>query len=219
MDIETDWQLYDGVFSQDLTATQVYMFCLLSAVSNRFEDEACTVLTFPYINFWTVSSDGWSTPDALGNTVDMLYELQTEWADASSAPSSPPRLGNRPSGATGRLAHFVGGAALGGGVAYRGVLSYLCYQYDVSANIDGGVTGFPRSAHGVRLHELGLLRHRARAGPQLQRLPHPPDLQRRDAHRLLLRARAAAAAAGLLHSQSCISTGAVMSYCHLCPGA
>ncbi|MGD2018058.1 MAG: M12 family metallo-peptidase [Planctomycetota bacterium] len=221
VDIETDWQLYDGVFSQDLTATQVYMFCLLSAVSNRFEDEACTVLTFPYINFWTVSSDGWSTPDVLGSTIDMLYELQTEWADASLCSFlSPSPLGNRPSGATGRLAHFVSGAALGGGVAYRGVLSpsALCYQYGVSANIDGGVTGFPGPPTGsgsmnwdfyVIAHELG---HNFNACHTHQTCNGGTPID------CCYTGSCCSGSGSGCSSQSCISTGTVMSYCHLCPG-
>lgn len=222
VDIETDWQLYEDVFSQDLTATQVYMFCLLTAISNRFEDEICTVLTFPYINFWTVSTDGWSTPDTLGSTGDMLDEFQYEWGDTACTFLTPTPLGNRPAGANGRLAHFISGADLGGGVAYVGVLSpnsnVPCYQFGVSANITGGVTGFPGPPTGagsmnwdfvVIAHELG---HNFNACHTHQTCNGGTPID------CCYTGACCGGAGPGCSSASGISNGTVMSYCHLWPG-
>jgi len=126
--VETDHQLFQ-VFG-DLGAETAYMGTLLGAVSDRYQTQIDTVLTYPYIQFYTTPADPWSTPDVPGSTGQMLDEFQIAWQ------------GNIPAGAD--LAHFVSGAPLGGGIAY---LSVLCddasdFAFAVSANIDG-LTPFP----------------------------------------------------------------------------
>ncbi|MEM7308477.1 MAG: M12 family metallo-peptidase [Planctomycetota bacterium] len=127
--IETDWQL-NQVFGGNLAAETAYMTTLWTAVSDRYVEQVNTVLSFPYMMFWTTSNDGWSTPDSGGSTSAMLDEFLQAWQ------------GNIPAGAA--IGHFVSGASLGGGIAY---LSVLCddqddFSFAVSANIDGN-TPFP----------------------------------------------------------------------------
>ena len=124
--IETDYQL-NQVFGGDVVAQAAHVASLLAASSARYEEQIDTILTYPYIQFYTNPSDPWNVPDFVGSTVDMLNEFVGAWA------------GNIPAGA--RLGHFLSGASLGGGVAY---LSAICdssqqFSFAVSANIDGQV--------------------------------------------------------------------------------
>ncbi|MBI1382399.1 MAG: hypothetical protein GC161_15080 [Planctomycetaceae bacterium] len=124
--IETDFQL-NQVFGGDVVAQAAHVASLLAASSARYEEQIDTILTFPYIQFYTSPSDPWSVPDFVGSTSDMLNEFASAWS------------GNVPAGA--RLGHFLSGASLGGGVAY---LNAICdgsqqVSFAVSANIDGQV--------------------------------------------------------------------------------
>ena len=126
--VETDTQ-YTNIFGGDLGAASTYMTSLLTAISDRYEEQVNTVLTFPYLQFYT-GSDPWNTPDVGGSTITMLDEFQNAWS------------GNLPAGAV--LGHFISGASLGGGVAYLGVLcdSTQEFTFAVSANLSGQ-TPFP----------------------------------------------------------------------------
>ncbi len=121
--VETDTQ-YTNVFGGDLGAASTYMTTLLTAISDRYEEQINTVLTFPYLQFYT-GSDPWSTPDSGGSTSQMLDEFRTAWS------------GNLPAGAV--LGHFISGASLGGGIAYLGALCDTTQQFTfaVSANLHG----------------------------------------------------------------------------------
>lgn len=124
--IETDFQL-NQVFNGDLGAETAYMTALLGASSDRYEEQIGTVLTYPYLQFYTNSNDPWSTPESGGSMIDMLNEFVPAWQ------------GNIPN--EGRIGHFVSGASLGGGVAYLGVLCDTAQNnsFAVSGNIGGDV--------------------------------------------------------------------------------
>jgi hypothetical protein len=126
--VETDFQFY-SLFN-DLGATTAYLTTLLASISARYEEQIDTVLTFPYVQFYTTSNDPWSTPDGPGSSGEMLDEFSTAWA------------GNIPGGAV--LGHMVSGAGLGGGIAYLGVLcdTGQTASFAVSGNFHGS-TPFP----------------------------------------------------------------------------
>ncbi|MFT7464297.1 MAG: hypothetical protein ACI9EF_002650 [Pseudohongiellaceae bacterium] len=128
MAIETDFQLFQ-VFG-DLGAETAFITTLLAASSARYEEQIDTVLTFPYLQFYTTASDPWNTPDIGGDSIDMLNEFVGAWA------------GNVPAGAV--LGHMLSGANLGGGVAYLGVLCDTAQNnsFGVSGNLSGQ-TPFP----------------------------------------------------------------------------
>lgn len=126
--VETDTQ-YTNIFGGNLGAASTYMTTLLTAISDRYEEQINTVLTFPYLQFYT-GTDPWSTPDSGGSTSTMLDEFSNAWS------------GSIPAGAV--LGHFISGASLGGGIAYLGVLceSTQEFSFAVSANLHGQ-TQFP----------------------------------------------------------------------------
>jgi hypothetical protein len=121
--IETDFQLFQ-IFGS-LAAETSYVTTLLAAASDRYETQINTVLSYPYVQFYTTSNDPWSTPDGPGSSSAMLNEFVGAWT------------GNLPAGAD--IGHFLSGAGLGGGIAY---LSVLCdtsesITFAVSGNING----------------------------------------------------------------------------------
>jgi hypothetical protein len=127
--LESDYQL-NQVFGGNLAAETAYVTTLWSAVSNRYIEQIGTVLTFPYVQFYTTPADPWTSPDIGGSSGDMLDEFLNAWS------------GNIPGGA--QVGHFLSGADLGGGIAY---LSVLCdtaesFSFAVSGNLDGD-TPFP----------------------------------------------------------------------------
>lgn len=125
--VETDTQYYNQF--NDLGAASTYIATLLTAISDRYEEQINTVLTFPYLQFYT-GSDPWNTPDVGGSTSQMLSEFESAWS------------GSVPAGAV--LGHFISGASLGGGIAYLGALCDTSQQFSfaVSANLSGQ-TPFP----------------------------------------------------------------------------
>jgi hypothetical protein len=127
--LETDYQLFQ-VFGGSLAAETAYVTTLWSAVSDRYVEQLGTLLSFPYVQFYTTPADPWTTPDVGGDSSAMLDEFLNAWA------------GSIPGGA--QLGHFLSGANLGGGIAY---LSALCdtaqdFAFAVSGNMDGD-TPFP----------------------------------------------------------------------------
>ena len=78
--IETDWQL-NQVFGGDLQAEVAYVTSLLTWTSYRYEEQIGTVLTYPYVQFYTTPGDPWHTPDVGGylSCIDLLYEFQAAW--------------------------------------------------------------------------------------------------------------------------------------------
>ncbi|MFT5049540.1 MAG: hypothetical protein ACI8QZ_000933 [Chlamydiales bacterium] len=190
--IETDFQLFQ-VFG-NLSAETAYITTLLGYISDRYEGQINTVLTYPYVMFYTTAADPWNTADVGGSSGDMLTEFVAAWA------------GNIPMNAD--LAHFISGAPLGGGVAYLDVLGNPDFGFGVSGNIDSSVN-FPVVQQPsnwdfmVISHELGhnfAAPHTHSVCPPLDECPPsqyfgPCQTQ-----------------------QTCVTNGTVMSYCHLCPG-
>ncbi|MFT4538618.1 MAG: hypothetical protein ACI841_004385 [Planctomycetota bacterium] len=120
--VETDYQFYQNW--NNLNAAQNYLFQLLGAISDRYLSQIDTVLSFPYVQFYTNTNDPWSSTSSGGR----LTEFQSAWA------------GNIPGDA--HLAHMISGANLGGGVAWLGTLCNGNNGFAVSGNINGG-TNFP----------------------------------------------------------------------------
>jgi len=192
--IEGDYQL--SLVFADEPAMVTYVVTLLSYVSNRYEEQAHTVLTFPYLNLWTTPDDPWDAQDAGGNCIDVLYELQSEWG------------GQIPEDAV--IGHLLSGANLGCGVAWVDVLCETShyYTFSVSGNINGGVA-FPVVQQPsnwdfmVIAHELGhnfASYHTHDYCPPLDECP--PE----------------AYWGPCQDEQLCTSSGTIMSYCHLCDG-
>jgi hypothetical protein len=186
--METDYQL-NQVFGGDLQAETAYVTSLLAWASYRFEEQIATVLTFPYVQFYTTSNDPWTAQDNGGGCGDVLNELQSKWA------------GNVPAGA--ELGHMLSGANLGCGVAWLPGLCNPPYNFSVSGNINGGVSFPLQVAPGnwdifVLTHELG---HNFGA-PHTHNYCPPLDQ----------------CADNCTGSTACTNQGTIMSYCHGCPG-
>jgi len=190
--VETDYQLYQ-VFG-NLNAMTTYVTTLLSWGSSRYSEQIETTLTYPYLQFYTSSSDPWSTQDSGGSSVDLLYEFQAAWA------------GNVPNDCV--LGHFLSGAGLGGGVAWLDVLCNNQYNFGVSGNIDGNVN-FPVQQQPsnwdamVWMHEIG---HNF-DGLHTHDYCPPVDECAPNGY-----------FGSCQNNQVCTSSGTIMSYCHLCSG-
>jgi hypothetical protein len=190
--ITSDYQYFQRF--NDLSAQTAYTTTLLGFVSDRYEAQANTVLTFPYVAFYTTANDPWSAQDTGGNCQAVLMEFQAAWA------------GHVPSGAN--IGHLMSGASLGCGVAWLDVLCDPAYNFSVSGNLTGTV-GFPIVQQPgnwdfvVVAHEIG---HNFDA---LHTHDYCPPLD----------ACAPAGYFGACQTQQvCTSQGTLMSYCHLCPG-
>lgn len=192
--IEGDNQLFARF--NDVLAELSYVTSLLGAVSMRYEEQLDVVLTYPYLNLWTVSNDPWMSQDDGLDAYWVLKEFQFAWA------------GNVPAG--GNLAHMLSGADLGGGIAYLDVICDPDYGFGVSGNLTFfGLTPFPVSQGPLNwdflviAHELG---HNFSAIHTHEECP-PLD---------------ECASLGYFGpcqtAQVCTNQGTLMSYCHLCPG-
>jgi len=185
--LESDYQLYQ-VFN-DLNALTAYIATLFTFVSDRYETQANTVLTFPYVQFYTTSNDPWQSQDQGGDCVDVLYEFQAAWA------------GNIPGGAD--LAQLLSGANLGCGVAWVDVLCNDVYNFSVAGNMNGLVQ-FPVQQGPnnwdfmVTAHEMG---HNFGA---LHTHDYCPPLDQ--------------CYDNCTGTTQCTNQGTIMSYCHLCSG-
>jgi hypothetical protein len=190
--IESDYQLYQ-VFG-DLNAMTSYVTTLLGFVSDRYESQVSTVLTFPYMQFYTTANDPWTAQDGGGSCIDVLNEFRAAW------------VGNVPGGAD--LGHFLSGANLGCGVAWLDVLCNDQYNFSVSGNINGDVN-FPVVQQPnnwdfmVVAHELG---HNF-ASPHTH--DYCPPLDECPSSQYWGQCQ---------DEQICLTNGTIMSYCHLCPG-
>jgi hypothetical protein len=190
--IESDFQYFQRFNSVPAQAS--YTATLWAFISDRYETQASTILTFPYVGFYTSASDPWSSPDTGAGAGAMLGEFQAAW------------VGNIPGGA--RVGHFMSGAGLGGGVAWLGVLCDNTYNFAVSGNLDAG-TPFPVQQSPanwdfmVCAHELG---HNFSA-PHTHDYCPPVD-----------ECSPSGYFGGCQTQQVCTNQGTLMSYCHLCGG-
>ena len=190
--IESDYQYFQRF--NDTTAQATYTATLWSFISDRYETQASTTLTFPYVGFYSTATDPWTTPDTPGSSSAMLNEFRNAW------------VGNIPNG--GRVGHFMSGAALGGGVAWLNVLCDNSYNFAVSGNLNGTIS-FPIQQQPnnwdfiVCAHELGHnfnARHTHDYCPPLDQCPSSQYF------------------GSCQTAQVCSNQGTVMSYCHLCSG-
>ncbi|TAJ25415.1 MAG: hypothetical protein EPO68_00030 [Planctomycetota bacterium] len=190
---ETDYQYYQ-IFN-DLPAAQAYVLALTGAISARYVEQINTVLALPYLGFYTANNDPWTSQDAGGSSIDVLYEVQAKWSTQGLPVDAD-------------LGHLISGAGLGGGVAWLDVLCVGDYCYGVTGNINGGVT-FPITVNPMNwdfmatAHEIG---HNFNALHTHDYCPPADEC-------------APSGYFGQCQTQeNCITNGTVMSYCHLCPG-
>ncbi|MBK7878361.1 MAG: hypothetical protein IPJ77_22125 [Planctomycetes bacterium] len=184
--LTTDFPLYQRF--NNLNAETAYVTTLFTWISDRYELEASTTMTFPYVAFYTTSNDPWTATSSGA----ALSELAVAWG---------PGL---PNGA--RVGQLVSGANLGGGVGY---LSALCgVALSVAGNLAGN-TPFPIvqgpsnwdyivCAHEIG-HNFGAI-HTHEFCPPVDQCP-PSQYW-----------------GGCQTAQVCTSQGTIMSYCHLCGG-
>lgn len=190
--IESDYQYFQRF--NDSAAQATYTTTLWAFISDRYESQIATILTFPYVGFYSTPADPWTTPDAPGTSSAMLTEFRNAW------------VGAVPNGA--RLGHFMSGASLGGGVAWLDVLCSTSNNFAVSGNINGTIS-FPIVQQPnnwdfiVCAHELG---HNFNA---LHTHSYCPPLDQCPPSQYFGQCQT---------SQVCSSQGTIMSYCHLCSG-
>jgi len=194
--LETDYQYFTRF--NNVNAAAAYTTTLWSFISDRYETQASTVLTFPYVMFYTTPADPWSTPETAGqmgvSQSTLLNEFVSAWQGAI------------PNNA--RIAHFASGANLGGGVAYLNVLCSTTANFGVAANYNGTIN-FPIVQQPnnwdfiVSAHELG---HNFNASHTHSYCPPvdqcPPSQY----------------FGSCQTQQVCSTSGTIMSYCHLCQG-
>jgi len=192
--LETDFQYFQKFNSSTLLTN--YVTALVAAVSDQYFIDVQTTLSIAYLGIHTTSNDGWTTQErANGTPNDLLSEFQIAWG------ASWPVQGD--------VAHFLSGAALGGGVAYVGALCNPLYGFGVGANLTGGIdwSTWTGQAAGftwdfvVLAHELG---HNFGS---FHTQDYCPPLDR------------CYPAGGLACNPVAVcSRGTLMSYCHTCPG-
>ena len=193
MSIETDYQMFQ-VFG-NATAEASFVTTLLAWISYRYEEQIGTVLIYPYVGFYSTPNDPWVSGDNNAGSTAMLFEFKNAWAGAIPG--------------TGKLALFLSGANLGGGVAFLPGLCAPPNNFAVVGNM-GGATPFPvqpyhpanwdfyASAHEVG-HNFGAA-HTQDYCPPLDECP-PTNYF------------------GACQTQQvCTNQGTIMSYCHLCQG-
>jgi hypothetical protein len=191
--VETDYQLHQ-VFANNLQAQTAYVTSLLTWSSYRYEEQIGTVLTYPYVQFYTTPNDPWVAQDNGGDCIDVLFEFQAAWG------------GNVPAG--GKIAHFLSGIDLDCGVGFFPGLCSEPWNFSVSGHINGS-TSFPVQVSPsnwdflVFNHEVGHnfnARHTHEYCPPIDECATAPNF-------------------GPCQTQQvCTSQGTLMSACHLCPG-
>ncbi len=190
--VETDYQLFQRW--NNLATQTSYVTSLLAWASYRYEEQIRTVLTYPYVMFYTTAADPWVAQENGGTAGTLLSEFRAAWQN------------NVPSG--GHLGCFLSGASLGGGVAWLPGLCNGTYNFSVCGNINGQ-TIFPIAVRPtnwdfmVLAHEVG-----HNFGSKHTHSYCPPLDQ--------------CAPSGYFGScqtaQVCTNQGTIMSYCHLCSG-
>jgi Metallo-peptidase family M12 len=193
MAIETDYQLHQ-VFNNNLQAQSAYVASLLAWASYRYEEQIGTVLTYPYVQFYTTPNDPWISQDNGGDCIDVLFEFQAAWA------------GNVPAGA--KIAHFLSGVDIDCGVGFFPGLCSEPWNFSVSGHINGTMS-FPVQVSPsnwdflVCTHEVGHnfnAPHTHEYCPPLDECAPAPNF-------------------GPCQTQQvCTNQGTLMSACHLCPG-
>ncbi len=188
--LETDFQFYETF--GDLGAAQAYAFALIGAASERYREQIGTIITVPYVMFYTQNNDPWTFQDTGGNCIDVLYQFVDDW-DQGAAPVNAD------------LYTMFSTANLGCGVAYLDVLCNQDFGFSVEGNLST-VTPIPIIPFNpfnwdfmVTCHELG---HNF-SSPHTHDYCPPID-----------ECYPGTCSAG----DGCVTNGTIMSYCHLCDG-
>ena len=190
--VETDHELFQ-VFG-DLPALSAYVVTLMGFVSDTFETEVETLLTYPYVGLYTDPDDPWSSQTGAGNCSSMLNELTLAWT------------GQIPGGA--RVGHFLSGFDVKCGIAWLNVLCNYQTAFSVTDGVDGKVN-FPVVQQPdnwdfyVAAHELGHnfgAKHTHEYCEPLDECAPPPFT------------------GPCQTSVTCSESGTLMSYCYYCPG-
>ncbi|MCY2959630.1 MAG: zinc-dependent metalloprotease [Planctomycetota bacterium] len=188
--VETDYQLYQRF--NNLNALTAYMNQLFAATSARYDADVQTQVQVVQLGLHSNPNDGWVSGDNGAGAGAMLDEFRNAWS------------GNLPNGA--HLAHFVSGAGLGGGVAYLNVLCNSQYGFGVSGDLAGN-TPFP-VMQGPLSWDFFVVNHEI--GHNFGS-PHTHD------YCPPLDECAPAGSFGQCQTtQTCSSSGTIMSYCHTC---
>lgn len=200
MAVETDhafWQLFGNT-----TAANDYLLSLWGAISAIYANQVNTSISVPYVALYSTPADPWSSPEAGGGTVDLLFELDDYWSGSGF-----------PNGA--HLGHIVSGDNLGGGVAYysgsQGVGLHCDDTFGVGVSADlGGVTSFPPPLQDAFNWDIMVCSHETGHNWGTQHThdfcPTPLD------------ECAPSGFFGSCQTAEVCTVGTIMSYCHLCPG-
>lgn len=111
--IETDYEYY--LRFNNVTNAINYAAQLMAYASTVYEAEINTALLVPSVSLWTTSSDPW----AQNSTVCGLMEFGRYWNQNNA-------------GVSRTIAHFLSGRALGGGIAWLGVLCSGSFSYNTT---------------------------------------------------------------------------------------
>ncbi|MEP0767356.1 MAG: hypothetical protein HRF45_12565 [Fimbriimonadia bacterium] len=181
--VETDWEFTGSLFGGNTNASGAYVTTLFGAVDFIYRRDFGVAVNVPYMRLWSNSNDPWNQ----NNTSNQLNQFRTYWTQNMQQIYR-------------NIAHFLSGRALGGGVAWLGVLCDYGYGYGLSANLAGsfppGLEPGPNNWDPfVVTHEIG---HNFGA-PHTHEMFPPVDT------------------CGLGCNDPPF-VGTIMSYCHICPG-
>ncbi|MEM8756922.1 MAG: M12 family metallo-peptidase [Planctomycetota bacterium] len=118
--VETDLELRTELFGGDAAAASDYVAALVGAVGEIYRRDLNVILNMSFLRIWDGSNDPWSG----GDTVSQLFEFRDYWLSNETAVDRD-------------LAHLLSGRALGGGVAWLGVVCNPEFGFAVSANLNG----------------------------------------------------------------------------------
>ena len=117
--IDTDTEFRTALFGGNAAAAADYATMLVGAISEVYERDLNVKLNITFLRIWE-TTDPWNGTD----TVDQLLQFRDYW-NANET------------GVDRDLAHHLSGRALGGGVAWLGVVCNPDFGYAHSANLNG----------------------------------------------------------------------------------
>jgi len=169
--------------------TRDYIGALFAAVSSFYQRDIGVTLQIGYLKLWATTSDPWTAT----STSDALDEVQSYWTTPSHGLTTVPRA----------TTQFLSGKTVTGGIAWLNALCDLQYGYSVVQL--GGTFDLsdPRAIWDVMVvaHELG-----HNFGSEHEHCYSPPLNACYNREQ------------GCYSGSVACSRGAIMSYCHLCPG-
>lgn len=188
--LESDSEYLQNLFGGNVDEAIGYAATLVAGTNTMLVRDVQSRLKISFIRVWE-GIDPWSS----NNTSNQIYAFKNRWDYEMEHIDR-------------NLAHFLSGRALGGGVAWVGVLCDDEYGYALSANLSGHFPIPLSQGTGnwdifVFAHETGHnygASHTHELCPPLDRCA-PSDYF-----------------GSCQSSQVCIDSGTIMSYCHLCDG-